>query len=180
MSTIQFIALSIFGLIVNIVLIIPFILLIWRFVIRPMIYPNPIRKYKYKDCYAIVTGASEGVGRSYAKYLAKEGFNLIIIARRKELLNSLKEEIENEYHIKVIIIDVDLCDDNNFKRIEEEMKDKNITVLVNNAGKSIHDYFEKFEISEINKVIKLNISATNMMTRLFIENTKQFVNTHKH
>ena len=91
MKVIEHLALIIVGILLQILLIIPVILFVWRFIIRKILHPNPIQKYKHKDAYAIVTGASEGVGKSYAKRLAKEGFNLILIARRKELLEELKK-----------------------------------------------------------------------------------------
>ena len=170
------VALALYGFLINVILVVPLILLIWRFIIRPALHPHPIRKYYKKGCYAIVTGASEGVGRAYAKYLAKEGFNLIVIARRKELLDSLKEELENEYHINVIIINKDMRSEETYTEVENTIQDKNVTVLVNNAGISIHYSFDKFSVTDIDKMVSLNIEGTNKMTHIFLKHiTNQFV-----
>ena len=163
------------GIILQIILIIPIFLFIWRFIIRKYLHPNPINKYKRTNAYAIVTGASEGVGKAYAERLAKEGFNLILIARRKELLEKIKNHLESEYKIDVIILNYDLCKmtEEQWNEIDNLMKEKEVTALFNNAGVLYRGYYDQIDVENVSNSVKLNIEASLKMTHLFIPHTKE-------
>ena len=175
MKLIEHYALMTVGIVIQIVLIIPIFLFIWRFIIRKILHPNPIRKYHKKDAYALVTGASEGIGKAYAERLAKEGFNLILIARRKQLLEEIKHELELTYKINVIIYDFDLntMSEEQWKIIENEMIQKNVTVLINNVSYARNALFDKFAIEDVNRMVKLNVEVTLDITHRFIHHTKE-------
>ena len=166
--------LIIIGIILQIITIIPALLFIWRFIIRKIINPNPIRKYKQKESYALITGASEGVGKAYAKRLAKEGFNLILIARRKQLLQEIKEELESQYKIDVIILNYDMLNmtDEQWNEIEQLLSEKNVTALFNNVAMSTKGKYHEIEITKIKNVVSLNIDVMLKTTHLFINHTK--------
>ena len=89
-----------------------------------------------KNSYALITGASSGIGLEIAKNLAKRGYNLILTARRTEMLDSLAMEITSENDIHVDIISKDLSKYETPKEIFEFCESKNyqIDLLVNNAG----------------------------------------------
>ena len=88
-----------------------------------------------KNSYALITGASSGIGLEIAKNLAKRGYNLILTARRTEMLDSLAMEITSENDIHVDIISKDLSKYETPKEIFEFCESKNyqIDLLVNNA-----------------------------------------------
>lgn len=90
---------------------------------------NPIR-------YALITGASAGIGHAFARHLAKQGFHLIITARRLDRLEEIKTQLETTCGIEVMVIGEDLADPGAPKRIVEQIAaaGKNVDVLVNNAG----------------------------------------------
>jgi len=85
---------------------------------------------------ALITGAGSGIGKSCAEALASEQFNLILVARRKHTLLTLKDELESKYNIQCMIIDMDIRNKKKvFENIEKLSDDwKYIDILINNAG----------------------------------------------
>uniref|UniRef100_A0A7N6FCN5 Hydroxysteroid (17-beta) dehydrogenase 3 n=1 Tax=Anabas testudineus TaxID=64144 RepID=A0A7N6FCN5_ANATE len=84
--------------------------------------------------WAVVTGASEGIGRAYAFALAERGMNVVIMSRTKETLNQVAKEIGETTGQRVKVIVTDFTKENVFSEIEDQLKDLNIGVLVNNVG----------------------------------------------
>ena len=80
---------------------------------------------------ALITGASSGIGRDMARYLAKKGWELILVARRADRLNELKDELDGA-RVHCISLDVGRAED--CRRLYESVRDEQIDMLVNNAG----------------------------------------------
>ena len=89
-----------------------------------------------KNKTALITGASSGIGKEFAKLHASRGGDLVVVARSKDKLNELKKELENKYRIKVMVIVKDLSLRNSAQEIYDEVKNANIKIdyLINNAG----------------------------------------------
>jgi len=84
---------------------------------------------------AVITGASEGLGKEFARQLAAEGYNLLVIARRGHLLDELKSDLEVKYNVQVEPLVCDLSKPDELKQIEERLeREDTLEVLVNNAG----------------------------------------------
>ena len=83
----------------------------------------------------LITGASSGMGRDMARYLASSGHELFLVARRKERLEALKKELTN---VKVTIISLDLSKKENCFKLYEKLKNENIDFLINNAPHLLH------------------------------------------
>ncbi len=84
---------------------------------------------------AVVTGASAGIGEEYAKQLASQGFDLILVARRKERLDSLAEKLGDKYGTKIEVIQGDHFESSDVEKISAHIKTiNNLDCLVNNAG----------------------------------------------
>lgn len=79
---------------------------------------------------ALITGASSGMGKDMAKILADRGYDLILVARRRDRL----EDLANSLSVNVNIVDLDLSIEKNVFKIYEKFKDKDIDLLINNAG----------------------------------------------
>ncbi|HUU78432.1 MAG TPA: SDR family oxidoreductase [candidate division Zixibacteria bacterium] len=93
---------------------------------------NPNSRIRAK---AVITGASSGIGAAYARRFAKDGYDLILVARREELLVKLCEELSREQGIIAEYMIVDLAKEDELKIVEEKIKDTdNLEILVNNAG----------------------------------------------
>lgn len=112
----------------------------------------------------LITGASSGIGRDMAIYLGSKGYDLILVARDKKKL----EEVKNKINTKVEIIAMDLGDINNCYKLYDMVKDKNIEILINNAGSGLIGPFNESNISKELDMIDLNIKALHVLTKLFI------------
>lgn len=84
--------------------------------------------------YAVVTGASSGIGAGYARYLAKHGSDLLLVARRQEQLEALSSSLRTEHGVKVDTLCADLADASGLEEVEREIAGSSVTMLVNNAG----------------------------------------------
>ena len=114
---------------------------------------------------ALVTGASSGIGKEIAKILNKRGYDLIIVARRLDKLNELKEQLTG----KVIVIDCDLVSEENCIELYNKVKDYNISVLVNNAGFGAIGYFNEIPLEREMKMIDTNCKAMHILAKLFLK-----------
>lgn len=111
--------------------------------------------------YALITGATKGIGKAFAEELAKRKFNLVLVARSVDLLKSVSEELEKKYGIKCNYFVADLAAPSSPERVIEWVQQNNldVSVLINNAGYTIWSEFEKSNITE-----QLNMLEVNMLT----------------
>lgn len=123
-----------------------------------------------KNKTALITGASSGIGKELAIIHAKNGGNLVIVARRSEALNILKKDLEEKYKIQVYCITKDLSESNAPEEIYEEIKNNgiNIDFLINNAGFGGRGLFYERQMQLDLDMIQVNILALTKLTRLFL------------
>jgi len=125
---------------------------------------------KNKKKTALITGASSGIGKEFAKIHAENGGDLVIVARSKDKLLQLKKEIEQEYSVKVIVISRDLTAANATLEIYQSLKNLGIEIdyLINNAGFGGLGKFHERALENDLAMINLNIIALTSLTRLFL------------
>ncbi len=118
-----------------------------------------------KTKFAIVTGGTSGLGRAYAKYLAKSGWNLLITGRRGKILQQLKKELERECNVKVQICITDFNNQTQFDHLLDTIRNcSQIDLLVNNAGYGSRDgFFEEDYENQINMLNVLVSAATKIV-----------------
>lgn len=126
------------------------------------------------NAFTLITGASAGIGEACAIALAKEGKNLILLARRKEKLDKLKEKLEHKYGVSVLTYKVDLGNIKAIEKFFKTIKEKEVDALINNAGlalgkTSIEDYSWK----DIDQMININIKAFTRVAQLAIPHLKK-------
>ena len=114
--------------------------------------------------YAVITGASSGIGTEFAKRFAKEGYKLVLIARRKERLEELSKALDAE----CLIITADLSDMNECKRVAEELQSVEIDVFVNNAGFGYCGETLNIDNDIELNMIDLNVKAMHLLTKLML------------
>jgi len=124
-----------------------------------------------KEKYALVTGASSGIGYELAKLFAQDGKNIVVVARSQDRLEKLKTEIENKSGTKVIVLVKDLSKPDAPQEISSELEKKNINVdvLVNNAGFPVFGEFAETDLKEELDMIQVNITALTHFTKLFLK-----------
>lgn len=118
---------------------------------------------------ALITGASSGIGRDMARVLSKMGYDLILVARREERLIELKSELKTEADI----ICTDISSKDACFSLYEQVKEKDIDILINNAGFGVFGEFLTTDIEKELNMIDLNIKAVHILTKLFLKDFKQ-------
>lgn len=114
---------------------------------------------------ALITGGSSGIGRDMAYYLSSKGIDLILVGRNIDALNSVKEKCKTD----VEVINIDLSVQDNVYKLYEITKDKDIDILINNAGFGLFGNFVDTDLSRELNMINLNIVALHILTKLFLQ-----------
>ena len=114
---------------------------------------------------ALITGASSGIGKDMAKYLAQKNIDLILVARRQERLEELKKELD----VNTKIICLDLSKTDNVYKLYDECKNENIDILINNAGFGLFGEFFETDLDKELEMIDVNIKAPHILTKLFLK-----------
>jgi len=112
---------------------------------------------------ALITGASSGIGLDMARYLATKKYELILVARSKEKL----EEIQEQLPTKVTIIVADLSDEQRVKELYAMTKKEKIDILINNAGLGEFGPLTETDLNKDLELIETNIKAVHILTKLF-------------
>lgn len=115
---------------------------------------------------ALITGASSGIGRDMARYLASLGHDLILVARREDRLLSLKSEIQN---VDIKVIKCDVSDIDQCKSLYNQLKEENIDILINNAGFGLAGKFTETDLDKEVSMINTNITGLHVLTKLFLK-----------
>ena len=125
--------------------------------------------------YALITGASKGIGKAIAFELASHKYDLLLTARSADLLQLAAEEIKKQYSVTVHLLPLDLSELNASQKLFNWCAENNfpVSVLVNNAGFGLSGFFEKILLSETMDLLQLNILVPTQLCRLFIPLLKQ-------
>ena len=117
--------------------------------------------------YALVTGASSGFGKSLSIQLARRGYDLKLVARNELKLQQLKRELEATYHIKVIVIAMDLSIESAAKQLFLEHR-QDVSIVINNAGIGYAGEFGTMTEHQHEQMLALNINSVHVLTYLFL------------
>lgn len=123
-----------------------------------------------KKKYAIVTGASSGIGLEFAKLLAKKQYNLILVARRTDRLEALKNEILNSFSsLDIHVLSLDLTLNDSPDKLLNYTKEHSLVVdvLINNAGFGLYSDFLSMPIDKTIEMLQLNMVTLTKLTYLF-------------
>ena len=118
----------------------------------------------------LITGASSGIGKALSYKFAAEGFNLIIVARRAEALEQIKQDIETKYTSTHVHIETaDLSIDGSAVQLYEKLKSFHIDVFINNAGFGDYGFPWDVNLEKANNMINLNIKALTDLSLLYVK-----------
>lgn len=123
--------------------------------------------FSLKGKWAIITGASTGIGLAIAKFFAQAGLNLILTARRREKLLQIKEELEDEYSVQVLVFDFDISNKKACQDFVHQISDITIDILVNNAGLGLGlDPIYQANMDDWDRMIDTNVKGLLYLTRM--------------
>jgi 17beta-estradiol 17-dehydrogenase / very-long-chain 3-oxoacyl-CoA reductase len=131
--------------------------------------------FKKYGSWAVVTGCTDGIGKSYAEQLAKRGLNIVLISRTLEKLEQQANEIKDNYKVETMVIAADFTEqDSIYENIKKKLSDLDIGVLINNVGMSYSypEYFDVFGQSDkiLTNLINCNITSLTKMTAIVLPN----------
>lgn len=119
---------------------------------------------------ALITGASGGIGLDLAHLFARDGHDLVLVARSEDKLQALARDLEKHHHVTAHVIAADLSKPDAPSRLLEETRTRRlqIDVLVNNAGYGLNGPFSETDLQKELEMIQVNISALTHLTKLFL------------
>ncbi len=132
--------------------------------------PSAGRTSAAKDPFALITGASSGIGACFARALAKRGNSLVLVARSRDKLETLASEIQAQHSLRVEVIEQDLSVAGAASRLAAKLDELGIAVdlLVNNAGFGAHGEFWKLPLDRQSEMLRLNVVALTELTHLLL------------
>ena len=117
-----------------------------------------------------ITGASAGIGASYAKALAENGFDLVLLARRRDRLQAIANQLESDSSIHCDIISVDLAEKEEIQKAINHIRQiDNLDILINNAGFATIGYFADIPIEKSMRLFHTHMTATVQFTHAALQ-----------
>lgn len=152
------------GLVVALISLVPYggiTLLLWR--ARPIFHAlrEPLRA-RYGE-WAVITGASAGIGAEFARALARDGMSCVLTARRADRLAELATELESAFAVRTRVVPVDLSAPDGADRLVDAVADLDIGVVIANAGYGLAGRFAKQDVRRLRNMVQLNCSAPVVM-----------------
>lgn len=114
---------------------------------------------------ALITGASSGIGEAYAKALASQGYDLILVARSLDKLETLATALNNEHGITASVHQADLTKKKSLQSLTKLLTEQPVQLLINNAGVATIGKFTKRDPKRLEEEVMLNINAVVQLTR---------------
>jgi 17beta-estradiol 17-dehydrogenase / very-long-chain 3-oxoacyl-CoA reductase len=140
------------------------------------LFLRPGKKLTKFGKYAIISGATDGIGKAYAFQLAAQGMSLVLISRTEAKLQAVKDEILNKYSnkdidVQLLVIDYSQFDDKAKNKVKDLVQSLDVGVLINNVGVSYRYpmYFHELSDKEVLDLIEMNINSTTWMTRFVMD-----------
>ena len=118
--------------------------------------------------WALVTGASSGIGEQFARHLAAEGLNVVLIARREDRLKAIAEELQVQHNIETEYLPLDLSDPNFIEPLTNACEGKDIGLVISNAGFGLKGLHHEIPLEKLSTMLDVNCRPALMITHTFI------------
>ncbi len=123
---------------------------------------------------AFITGASSGIGASFAKALARRGFDLVLLSRRREKLQDLSDRLEKECAVRCEIVCADLADTKEIVRTANHLRQiDHLDILINNAGFATIGNFANVPLEKSMRMFELHMAATVRLTHAALQSMRE-------
>lgn len=125
--------------------------------------------------FALITGASKGIGKAIAFELARSGHDLIVVARSENLLQQLSQQLRQQHQVQVHYLAIDLTQNNAAEQIFNWVQEQQypIDILVNNAGYGLSGAFDSYPLHDHLNMMQLNMNVLVELSYLFLPQLKQ-------
>ncbi|MBN9298033.1 MAG: SDR family NAD(P)-dependent oxidoreductase [Filimonas sp.] len=124
--------------------------------------------------YAVVTGASQGLGKAFATALAKQGYALILVSLPGQHLGELSDQLAFDYNVKTHFFETDLsCRENVLELARQVNAQFEVSMLINNAGVGGTVRFDEASAEYVDRIIQLNVMATSLLTHQLLTNMRR-------
>ncbi|EMF10945.1 NAD(P)-binding protein [Sphaerulina musiva SO2202] len=145
----------------------------WRLMASLFILPGTsLSKFGKKGSWAVVTGASDGIGKEYALQLAAKGFNILLVSRTQSKLETLATEIQQKHNVQTKLYAMDFAANNDadFANLKTLVSELDVSILINNVGQShsIPVPFAETPEKELKDIITINCFGTLRVTQLVV------------
>ncbi|HET6174667.1 MAG TPA: SDR family NAD(P)-dependent oxidoreductase [Gaiellales bacterium] len=118
---------------------------------------------------AMITGASSGIGEAFADRLAGDGWDLVLVARRRDRLEQVAERVKRAHRVSAVVLDVDLADPVQLEALGAETAELPLGLLVNNAALAHYKPFATLPAGQAQELVDLNVLAPVLLTRAVVE-----------
>jgi len=109
--------------------------------------------------WALVTGASSGLGVEFAHQLAKKGLHLVLVARRAEQMQALADSLQQSYGIQTKVVPIDLAEEGFMDKLNPALEGLDLGLIVNNAGINCEGHFYRGDLNRNLNMLRLNVEA---------------------
>ena len=133
------------------------------------------RMTEVNNSWVLVTGASSGFGEEFARQYAAQGHSLVLVARRLDRLQKLAETLREQYHVNVVVEQVDLSQVAAIVQLHERLRERGITVdiLINNAGHGLQGPFLDCQMDAALEMVQLDIASLTAVTHVFAQDMRK-------
>lgn len=130
-----------------------------------------IARYGHNS-WVLITGSSDGIGKAFAFELAGRGFNIVLLSRNREKLEKVEAELKFKHpstQTRIVVRDLTKADEEGFAEgILEEVKDLDISIVINNAGMLLRGSYVDHSVEDIRDMITINCLAVAIISRIFL------------